>query len=233
MENCVACSSPLRTGARFCTRCGTAVAATPVRHVDAAVDVAPSPSEVLEVADAATAPEMTPEPDAEPEPELEPEPEPEPEQEPEPEPEPESEPHTDTSAPDVPSRIAPGSIPEPSVSVAAVWTLVTGIAPLLVSIAGNVLATTFGLQAVEAINAGRPEGAWAPSVTTLTIVFVGNAALLVVCGLLGARAVRETAHAALRGRALAVAGLAAGAVNLVLWVAGLALTVTSYSAILT
>lgn len=133
----------------------------------------------------------------------------------------------------MPSRIPTSAAPAPrALSSAAVWTLVTGVTPLLVSIVGNALATAFGLQAVEAINAGGREGAWALLLTTLTIMFVGNAVLLVLCAMLGGRALRETADGTVRGRPFAVAGLACGTVNVILWVVGLVITIGSYSAIL-
>ncbi len=133
----------------------------------------------------------------------------------------------------IPARIP---LPEPApapLSRAAVGSLLAGVAPLLVSVGGNALASMFGVQAVEAINAGQPEGAWAPFLTTLTLLFLGNAALLVACGVLGRRALRQTRRGAMTGRPFAVAGLAAGAVNLVLWVVGLGVTLVRYSAILT
>jgi hypothetical protein len=152
---------------------------------------------------------------------------------PEPEPEPEPEPDVATDAVlEIPVRIPP---PEPAsrppLSTIAVGTLVAGIAPLVISIVGNALASVLGVQAVEAINAGRPDGAWIPLLVTLTIVFVGNAALLALCAVLGGRALRETANRSVRGKPFAIAGLAAGAVNLILWVVGLILTISSYSVI--
>lgn len=213
MESCIACGSPLRDGARFCTRCGTAVAPRP--EIEFVEDAPPPP--VLEVAAAPSTP-VSPAAPASPAPPVSP-------------PSPHSPPAARETA--IPARIP---LPEPAaapLSRAAVGSLLAGVAPLLVSVGGNALASMFGVQAVEAINAGRPEGAWAPFLTTLTLLFLGNAALLVACGVLGRRALRQTRSGAMTGRPFAVAGLAAGAVNLVLWVVGLAATLVRYSAILT
>jgi len=243
MESCIACSSPLREGARYCTRCGTAIAPRPSI---AFVEDAPPPP-VLEVAAApaeSASPAATPAPPASPaampaesavpaampaesavpaampaEPAV---PVATPVDSVDPDPE-----------PAVPARIPPSAPPATApFSRAAGASLLAGVSPLLISIGGNALATLFGLQAVEAINAGRPEGAWAPFLTTLTLLFLVNAALLVLCGVLGLRALRQTRGGAMRGRPFAVAGLATGGVNVVLWVVGLAVTLVRYSAIL-
>lgn len=212
MESCIACASPLRDGARFCTRCGTAVAPRPdIEFVEDAppppvLEVAAAPSPAAPVSTAAPASPAPPAPRV-------------------------ASPAARETA--IPARI-PAPVPAAApLSRAAVGSLLAGVAPLLVSIGGNALASMFGVQAVEAINAGRPEGAWAPFLTTLTLLFLGNAALLVLCGVLGRRALRQTSSGAMTGRPFAVAGLAAGAVNLVLWVVGLAITLVRYSAILT
>lgn len=229
MEVCVACSMPLRPGARFCTRCGTAVAARPT--IDFLHD-APE-REVLEVA--AASPSLEARSEVEFAPRAVPTAESAPDVEPlhDIAPLPDIEPLRDSDPLIVPARIpAPTLPPPPRVSRVAVWTLVTGTVPLLISIAGNAFATVFGLQAVQLINAGQPDGAWAPLLATLTTVFIGNAVLLIACAMLGGRALRETADGTVRGRPFAVAGLAIGAVNLILWATGLVLTMGSYSTIL-
>lgn len=134
----------------------------------------------------------------------------------------------------VPARIpTPGrTTPPPARSAAATWALVTGVAPLLVSITGNLVAAQLGVSALERVAAGDPQGAWAPVLVTLALVFVANAALLTVCTIAGGRGLRETANGITRGRGLAVAGLAAGGVNLVLWVAGLVVSISGLGAVL-
>lgn len=117
-------------------------------------------------------------------------------------------------------------------STAATWALVAGVAPLAVSVVGNLLSSQLGVAALARIEAGEVQGAWAPVLTVLALVFVGNAALLTVCAIMGVRGIRETANGVTRGRALAVAGLAAGGVNLVLWVAGLVVTVGGLNLVL-
>jgi hypothetical protein len=117
-------------------------------------------------------------------------------------------------------------------STAATWALVAGVAPLLISVIGNVVSAQLGIAAVAQVESGEREGAWAPVVTVLALVFVGNAALLTVCGISGVRGIRETANGITRGRGLAVAGLAAGGVNLVLWVAGLVITMSGLNTVL-
>ncbi|MBU1250533.1 MAG: hypothetical protein KJ659_04450 [Actinobacteria bacterium] len=230
MESCIACASLLRDGARFCTRCGTAVAPRPA--IEFVEDAPPPP--VLEVAAVPSEPDsagslespaqvVSPAAPVSPA-ALE-------------------SPAPFVSAPSVSPPAAretaiPARIPAPApaaapLSRAAVGSLLAGVAPLLVSVGGNALASRFGVLAVEAINAGRPEGAWAPFLTTLTLLFLANAALLALCGVLGRRGLRQTRSGAMTGRPFAVAGLATGAVNLVLWVVGLAVTLVRYSAILT
>ena len=88
------------------------------------------------------------------------------------------------------------------------------------------------LAALAQVESGEPQGAWAPVLTALALVFVGNAVLLTVCGITGTRGLRETANGITRGRALAIAGLAAGGVNLVLWAAGLVVTVSGLNVVL-
>ena len=219
VETCIACASPLRDGARFCTRCGTAVAPRP--GIDVVEDAPPPP--VLEVAAAPSELESAAPPESAAQPESA---------------APPASPAPPVASPAAGETAIPARIPAPApvaapLSRAAVGSLLAGVAPLLVSAGGNALASLFGVQAVEAINAGRPDGAWAPFLTTLTLLFLANAALLVLCGVLGRRALAQTRSGAMMGRPFAVAGLAAGAVNLVLWVVGLAATLERYSAILT
>ncbi len=134
----------------------------------------------------------------------------------------------------VPSRIpARGrTTPPPARSTAATWALVTGIAPLIVSITGNVIAVQLGAAALAQVAQGDAQGAWAPVLVTLALVFVANAGLLTVCTITGGRGLRETANGITRGRGLAVAGLAAGGVNLVLWVAGLIASISGLGPVL-
>lgn len=122
--------------------------------------------------------------------------------------------------------------PPPARSRAATWALVTGILPVVVSVLGNLLTAELGRQAVAATEAGVTTGAWAPVFVSLSVVFVVNAALLTVCAITGTRGVRETGNGVTRGRGLAVAGLAAGAVNLVLLVAGLVISISGFSTVL-
>ncbi len=122
--------------------------------------------------------------------------------------------------------------PPPARSSAASWALVTGLLPLLVSIFGNAVTTELGTQALEATASGVTSGAWAPVFVALSLVFVANAALLTVCAITGVRGIRETSNGITRGRPLAVSGLAAGAVNVVLLVAGLVISISGLSAVL-
>ncbi|MDO8338988.1 MAG: zinc ribbon domain-containing protein [Microcella sp.] len=122
--------------------------------------------------------------------------------------------------------------PPPARSTAATWALVTGLLPLLVSIFGNAVTTELGTQALKATASGVTSGAWAPVFVALSLVFVSNAALLTVCAITGVRGIRETSNGVTRGRPLAVSGLAAGAVNVVLLVAGLVISISGLSAVL-
>jgi hypothetical protein len=135
---------------------------------------------------------------------------------------------------DIPARVpARGRITPPAArSAAASWALVTGVAPLLVSVVGNLVAAQLGVTASEQVAGGDEQGAWAPVFVVLALVFVANAALLTVCTILGGRALRDTANGITRGRPLAVAGLAIGGVNLVLWVSGLIVTVSDLGPVL-
>jgi len=113
-------------------------------------------------------------------------------------------------------------------SSAATWAFITGTAPLVVSIVGNLVAAQLGVVAAARVAVGDEQGAWASVLVVLAVVFVLNATLLTVCAIMGGRALRETANGVTRGRPLAIAGLALGAVNLVLWVAGLVVSVTGF-----
>lgn len=208
MLECTVCAAPMRAGARFCTRCGTPV---PVPVPEPAPTPAPIPVPVpVPVATPVSAP--TPEPTPEPVP---------------------------TDAEPEPLEVVPARIPAPNRTTApparsesATWAFVAGLAPLVISIAGNLVATQLGAAALERIAAGEPQGAWAGVLVTLALVFVLNAGLLTVCAIAGVRGVRETANGITRGRGLAIAGLAVGAVNLVLWVAGLVVSVNGLDAAL-
>lgn len=131
-----------------------------------------------------------------------------------------------------PEGVVPARVPHrrysspPERSTAATWALVTGIAPVVLSVVGNLVASDLGRQAVQT------DGSLAGVFGVLTIVFVVNAGLLTVCGVTGGRGIRETANGVTKGRGLAVAGLTVGALNLILWVAGLVVSVSSFSAVL-
>lgn len=199
MPTCAACSAPLREGAKFCTRCGTAVEIEFAGEgVDARATVPIEPVPPLTV-EPPLAVELAP-----------------------------------AAEPAVPARIAPQrrNARVLTRSTAATWALVTGVAPLVVSVVGNLLSSQLGVAALARIEAGDVQGAWAPVLTVLALVFVGNAALLTVCAIMGVRGLRETSNGITLGRPLAVAGLAAGGVNLVLWVAGLVVTVGGLNLVL-
>ncbi len=131
---------------------------------------------------------------------------------------------------EVPARIpVTPPITEPQRSAAALGALIAGIAPILISVIGNLVAAELARRALgDGVPADR---AWGPVLVAIAAVFVLTAGALTVCGILGVRALRETASGAVRGRPLAIAGLAAGAVNLVLWVVGLVVTVGSLGAV--
>lgn len=144
-----------------------------------------------------------------------------------------------TDAEPEPLEVVPARIPAPNRTTApparsdsATWAFVAGLAPLVISIAGNLVASQLGAAALERVAAGEPQGAWAGVLITLALVFVLNAGLLTVCAIAGVRGVRETANGITRGRGLAIAGLAVGAINLVLWVAGLVVSVNGLDAAL-
>lgn len=100
------------------------------------------------------------------------------------------------------------------------------------SVLGNLVTARLGRDAIAATEAGVTSGAWAPVFVALAVVFVVNAALLTVCAISGVRGIRETGNGVTKGRGLAVAGLAAGAVNLVLLVIGLVISISGFSAVL-
>ncbi len=143
---------------------------------------------------------------------------------------PEQAPITERAAPDIPARVpARGRTTPPAArSTAATWTLVTGVTPLLVSIIGNLVAASLAVGAGAQVAAGDAQGAWAGVLVVVSLLFVVNAALLTLCTIMGGRALRETSNGITRGRPLAVAGLAAGGVNLVLWVSGLIVSVSGF-----
>ena len=134
---------------------------------------------------------------------------------------------------EVPARVPlTGRITTPPArSRAATLAFVAGLAPLAISVLGTLVAAQLGAAAVERADAGQ-DGAWAPVLLALALVFVLNAGTLTMCAILGARGVRETANGITRGRGLAVAGLAIGGANLVLWVAGLLVSIGGLSAVL-
>lgn len=136
-------------------------------------------------------------------------------------------------APEVPARVpVTGRIAAPPAhSRAATLAFVAGLAPLAISVLGNLVAAQLGSVAVERADAGQ-DGAWAPVLLALALVFVLNAGTLTMCAILGARGVRETANGITRGRGLAIAGLAVGGANLVLWVGGLLVSISGLSAVL-
>ena len=204
MSTCAACSAPLREGARFCTRCGAAVT------FESADARATMPVEPVPPPSAVPAAERAADPQVDTVVEV------------------------DAPQPDVPARIAPQRRGARVLtrSTAATWALVAGVAPLAVSVIGNLVSSQLGVAALARIDAGDVQGAWAPVLTVLALVFVGNAALLTVCAITGVRGIRETSNGITRGRGLAIAGLAAGGVNLVLWVAGLVVTVGGLNLVL-
>ena len=117
-------------------------------------------------------------------------------------------------------------------SAAAGWALITGIATVAVSVTGNIVAAQLTVAALAHVARGDVQGAWAPVLVTLALVFVANAGLLTVCAIAGGRGLRETANGITPGRGLAVAGLAAGGVNLVLWVVGLVVSISGLDSVL-
>jgi hypothetical protein len=195
MKTCAACSASLRPTARFCTRCGAAVASLAThRPAELAVGVA-QPSAANAEGD-----------------ELEPD-----------SPDPPRPPHSASA--DIPARVPSRRrvAPPRARSAAATWALITGIVPLAVSIIGNLATVPF-----------REGGGAMPLIEVIVVsaVFIVNAALLALCAVTGFRALRETSNGITRGRLLAIAGLAAGGVNLVLWTSGLLVTVVGFAPVL-
>ena len=134
----------------------------------------------------------------------------------------------------IPARIPTRgrTTPPPRRSAAATLALITGLAPIAVSVTGNIVAAQLTVAALAHVARGDVQGAWAPVLVTLALVFVANAGLLTVCAIAGGRGLRETANGITRGRGLAVAGLALGGVNLVLWVAGLVVSTSGIDSVL-
>lgn len=208
MPTCTVCAAPLRVGARFCTQCGTPVSvaapvAPPVVAPVAPVMPPPPAPESTLAAPVLVEHEPASLPVVEPQPEI-------------------------------PARIpSRGRItPPPARSTAATVAFVTGIAPLVVSVTGNLVSAQLSIAALERVAQGDVQGAWAPVLVTLALVFVANAALLTVCIVAGGRGLRETANGITRGRGLAIGGLMAGGLNLVLWVAGLIVSVSGLGSVL-
>lgn len=213
MQTCAVCSASIRPGARFCTQCGAPVHAAPV-PVPVTPALVPIPVAPFPVAPAPVPPvPVAPEAVAI---------------------EPERTPSRATPV-EIPTRIPTrGRMTAPAErSTAATWALITGAAPLIVSVVGNLVAAQLGATALEQTQQGDRQGAWAPVLVVLAIVFVANAGLLTVCVIMGGRGLRETANGITRGRGLAVAGLAVGGVNLVLWVSGLLVSISSLGPVFT
>ncbi|WAB83718.1 zinc ribbon domain-containing protein [Microcella daejeonensis] len=220
MATCTRCHSGMRVGARFCTRCGApAVAEVPAEteiQVPAVAEApAPDPSRLVigppPVGDRPRAEDAIPSASgAE-----------------------ESTGAVLTIAPAVPPMPKGRRWAAPAArSHAATAAFATGLAPLLVSLVGNVVAADLTEQAAAQSAAGVTSGAWTPVFVALALVFVINAALLTVCAIAAGRGLRETANGITRGRGLAVAGLVIGAMNLVLWLIGLIVTLTTLTAAL-
>jgi len=208
MKTCEACSASLRPAAQFCTRCGVAVVLLAIDVPADSPEGSPTDSPADSPADVAVAlpvaqPIATPAEDDT----LEPAPL-------------ASHPPYTASA-DIPARVPSRRriVPPRARSKAATWALVTGVVPLAVSIIGN-LATVLLRE---------PGGAMPlVAVVIVSAVLIVNAALLTLCAVTGFRALRETSNGITRGRPLAIAGLAAGGVNLVLWASGFVVTVVGF-----
>lgn len=261
MATCIRCAAAMREGARFCTRCGApavveapAVAAAPAIVEPPTVTEEPAVVEPPVLAEASAVVES---PAVEHEPIVADDADP-----PRPSlaigPPPAASPASAASpAPgtgvdgasalegDAPSgavlTIAPEVPPlakgrrwtaPPVRSHAATAAFVTGVLPLLVSLLGNTLAAALTADAAAQAAGGAASGAWTPVFVTLALIFVINAALLTVCVITAGRGMRETANGITRGRGLAVAGLVVGGLNLLLWLAGLVVTLTTLSAAL-
>lgn len=207
MENCTNCRAVLRIGVRFCTQCGAPFSAPPSAPPPSAavpptvysppVSSAPAASPATEAALDTVVVQQLEREDA-----------------------PEEVPLTVTIEERAPRQRTSHRLP-PERSGAATWAFVTGLAPFATSVIGNLVASQAGAQ----LAAGA--GSLAMVLGMLTLVFVVNAALLTVCGITGSRGIRETANGYTRGRGLAVAGITLGAINLVLWLAGLVVSITA------
>lgn len=152
---------------------------------------------------------------------ADPEPEPAPKLEREPVPEDAADSGVDSISVEVPSRIptvAPSASPPRTGS--GVGALIAGIAPLVISVIGNLVAAELARTAQAQLALG-----------VIAVVFILTAGSLAVCGILGVRALRDSVTPSPSGRALAIAGLAVGGVNLVFWIAGLVITVASLSSV--
>lgn len=247
MATCIRCAAAMRDGARFCTRCGAPavvespepaeapnVVGTPaVTEASAAVESPAAEHEPIVADDAdpprsslAIGPPPAASPAAAPEPTaaaddagaLEGE---------------SASGTVLTIAPEVPPLAKGRRWTAPPVrSHAATAAFVTGLLPLLVSLLGNTLAAALTTDAAAQAAGGAASGAWTPVFVTLALIFVINAALLTVCVITAGRGMRETANGITRGRGLAVAGLVVGGLNLLLWLAGLVVTLTTLSAAL-
>lgn len=218
MVQCSACRSSLRPGVRFCTQCGVPFSAPPSAPPPSAsanplddlwpLGAAPAPSEPTPAREAAVGVGgVTDAPSA----------------------------AVEDRAATVMVDVAPLTPPLESLrrpreragrpmlerSQAATWAFVTGLAPFVVSVVGNLI----GADVSARMAAGT--GSLAASLLVFTVVFVLNASLLTVCGITGGRGVRETANGYTRGRGLAIAGLTLGGINVVLWVAGMIVSVTA------
>jgi hypothetical protein len=207
MANCSTCRTDLRDGVRFCTQCGAPFSAPPsapppsadAPHPVASPSVA-SPPVASAARDASLDTIVVHQPDRDTV--VEPAP------------------LTVMVDQRAPRQRTSHRLPAER-STAATWALVTGLAPFATSVVGNLVASQAGAQ----LAAGA--GSLAIVLGVLTLVFVVNAALLTVCGITGSRGVRETANGYTKGRGLAVAGITLGAINLVLWLAGLVVSVTA------
>lgn len=202
MQHCTRCDAALRAGVRFCTQCGAPFSAPPSAPPPSAAvpPTVASPPVAGASHDVVADTVMV--------------------QELEREEATESVPHTVTIEERAPRQRTSHRLP-PERSAAATWAFVTGLAPFAISVAGNLVSSQAGAQ----LAAGG--GSLALVLGMLTLVFVVNAALLTVCGITGSRGIRETANGYTKGRGLAIAGITLGAINLVLWLAGLVVSITA------